>query len=335
MDLSCYQWAIYNIEYWLVSYSSLFYLCYNRPIKNKFMEVMVKDNKPLISVFTPTYNRAALLSRLYNSLGVQTYKNFEWIIVDDGSYDNTKEVVETFIRKGNINIQFVCQQNGGKHRAINNGVQLAKGELFFIVDSDDLLPHTALKVVVDHYKSIEDNNLFAGVSGIDGYFDGQNIGTGLPSEIIECNSIDIRYKYHVKGDLKEVFRTSVIKEFPFPEINGERFCPEALVWNRIARKYKLRYFNKVIYKVEYQSEGLTSNIIKARMNSPVASMMCYAEMNQLNIPIKDKIKAAINYWRFRLCYHGNGEYPRLACLWNFVAPLGWLMYLKDIRVNKD
>ena len=299
------------------------------------MEVIVKDNKPLISVFTPTYNRAALLSRLYNSLGVQTYKNFEWIIVDDGSYDNTKEVVETFIRKGNINIQFVCQQNAGKHRAINNGVQLAKGELFFIVDSDDLLPHTALEVVVDHYKSIEDNNLFAGVSGIDGYFDGQNIGTGLPSEIIDCNSIDIRYKYHVKGDLKEVFRTSVIKEFPFPEIDGERFCPEALVWNRIALKYKLRYFNSVIYQVEYLDGGLTSAIIKNRMNSPIASMMCYAEMNQLDIPVKDKLKAAINYWRFRLCYHGNSKRPQLVGIWNLVAPLGWLMHLNDIRVNKD
>lgn len=299
------------------------------------MEVIFKDNKPLISVFTPTYNRAALLSRLYNSLGVQTYKNFEWIIVDDGSYDNTKEVVETFIRKGNINIQFVYQQNGGKHRAINNGAQLAKGELFFIVDSDDLLPHTALEVVVDHYKSIEDNNLFAGVSGIDGYFDGQNIGTGLPSEIIDCNSIDIRYKYHVKGDLKEVFRTSVIKEFPFPEIDGERFCPEALVWNRIALKYKLRYFNSVIYQVEYLDGGLTSAIIKNRMNSPIASMMCYAEMNQLDIPIKDKLKAAINYWRFRLCYHGSVGRPKLPSLWNCVAPLGLLMHFKDVRVNRS
>ena len=135
--------------------------------------------------------------------------------------------------------------------------------------------------------------------------------------------------------MKEVFRTSVIKEFPFPEINGERFCPEALVWNRIARKYKLRYFNKVIYKVEYQSEGLTSNIIKARMNSPIASMMCYAEMNQLDIPIKDKLKAAINYWRFRLCYHGNVSCPKLPTIWNCAAPLGLLLHFKDVRVNRS
>ena len=134
--------------------------------------------------------------------------------------------------------------------------------------------------------------------------------------------------------MKEVFRTSVMKEFPFPDIEEEKFCPEALVWNRIAKKYKLRYFNKIIYKVEYQAEGLTSNIVNVRMKSPITSMMCYAEMLDLNIPFKDKMKAAINYWRFRLCYNGNSSYPKVSGLWNAVAPLGWLMHLKDKRVNK-
>lgn len=175
---------------------------------------------------------------------------------------------------------------------------------------------------------------FSGVSGIDGYFDGRIIGSGLPDDSIDCNSVDIRYKFHVTGDMKEVFRTSVMKEFPFPDIEGEKFCPEALVWNRIAQKYKLRYFNKIIYKVEYQPEGITSNIVKVRMKSPITSMMCYAEMLELNIPFKDKFKAAVNYWRFRLCYNGNGSYPKVSGLWNAVAPLGWLMHLKDKRVNK-
>ena len=96
----------------------------------------------------------------------------------------------------------------------------------------------------------------------------------------------------------------------------------------------MRYFNKVIYLVEYQPEGLTSNIVKVRMKSPITSMMCYAEILELNIPFKDKFKAAVNYWRFRLCYNGNGSYPKVSGLWNAVAPLGWLMHLKDKRVNK-
>lgn len=289
----------------------------------------------MITVFTPTYNRASLLSRLYDTLILQTYKNFEWIIVDDGSKDNTKEVVNSFVAERKIEIHFVQQENGGKHRAINTGVSLAKGELFFILDSDDVLPNNALELVAENYKSIKDNASFAGVSGIDGYFDGQSIGTGLPSELLNCNSVDIRYKYHVKGDMKEIFRTSVMKEFPFPDIEGEKFCPEVLVWNRIARKYKLRYFNKIIYKVEYQPEGLTSNIVKARVNSPITSMICYSEILQLDVPFIDKFKTAINYWRFRLCYHGQSEYPKLKGIWNVVAPLGWLMHLNDVRVNKS
>lgn len=288
----------------------------------------------LISVFTPTYNRASLLSRLYDTLILQTYKNFEWIIVDDGSKDNTKEVVNSFVAERKIDIHFVQQENGGKHRAINTGVSLAKGELFFILDSDDVLPENALELVTETFQPIKHDISFAGVSGIDGTFDGCIIGSGLLDDSIDCNSVDIRYKYHVTGDMKEVFRTSVMKEFPFPNIEGEKFCPEALVWNRIAQKYKLRYFNKIIYKVEYQLEGLTSNIIKVRMKSPITSMMCYAEMLELNIPFKDKLKAAINYWRFRLCYSGSRNCPSLHGLWNVVAPLGWLMHLKDKRVNK-
>ena len=288
----------------------------------------------MITIFTPTYNRAGFLHRLYDTLILQTYKNFEWIIVDDGSKDNTKDVVSSFVKEGKLNIHYVQQENGGKHRAINTGVGLASGELFFILDSDDILPNNALELVVKTFQPIKHEMFFAGVSGIDGNFDGRIIGSGLPYDSIDCNSVDIRYKFHVTGDMKEVFRTSVMKEFPFPDIEGEKFCPEALVWNRIAQKYKLRYFNKIIYKVEYQPEGITSNIVKVRMKSPITSMMCYAEMLELNIPFKDKFKAAVNYWRFRLCYNGNGSYPKVSGLWNAVAPLGWLMHLKDKRVNK-
>jgi len=288
----------------------------------------------MVTVFTPTYNRAGLLHRLYDTLILQTYKNFEWVIVDDGSKDNTKDVVSSFVKEGKLNIHYVQQENGGKHRAINTGVGLATGELFFILDSDDILPNNALELVVKTFQPIKHEMSFAGVSGIDGNFDGRIIGSGLPDDSIDCNSVDIRYKFHVTGDMKEVFRTSVMKEFPFPDIEGEKFCPEALVWNRIAQKYKLRYFNKIIYKVEYQPEGITSNIVKVRMKSPITSMMCYAEMLELNIPFKDKFKAAVNYWRFRLCYSGSSSYPSLSGLWNAVAPLGWLMHLNDIRVNK-
>lgn len=282
----------------------------------------------MITVFTPTYNRVHLLPRLYESLCLQTFKDFEWLIVDDGSTDNTEMVVQSWIAAYIIPVRYYKQENGGKHRAINCGVKEAQGELFFIADSDDMLPSDALQQVAEVYEQIKGDTSFAGVCGIDGTFDGCVIGSGLPQDVMDVNAIDLRMKYGVTGDMKEVFRISVMKDFPFPEISGERFCPEMLVWNRIATKYKLRFFNKVIYLAEYQNDGITSSIVRARMNSPVASMMTYAEMTNFNIPFKQKVKAAINYWRFRFCSDAK-EKPQIEWWWLWTAPLGWIMHLRD------
>lgn len=283
----------------------------------------------LITVFTPTYNRAHLLGRLYESLCAQSFTDFEWVIVDDGSTDGTASLVQGFIAERRIDIKYLSQANGGKHRAINHGVGQARGELFFIVDSDDSLPADSLQRIADEWAAVSDTAV-GGVAGLDATPAGQTIGCGLPFDAIECNSIDIRLRHHVTGDMAEVFTTEVMREFPFPEIEGERFCPEALVWNRIARKYKLRYFNKVIYIAEYQPDGLTDRIVRVRMQSPVASTMCYAEMLGYGIPWRQKLKAAINYWRFRLCCKKFSRVPGLPLVWNAAMPLGWLMHLRDV-----
>jgi glycosyltransferase involved in cell wall biosynthesis len=309
-----------------------------------------------ITVFTPAYNRGHLLHRVYESLCKQTFRDFEWVVVDDGSKDDTRSVVEKFrvesgewrdsseVESGqtsdirhqtsNFPIRYFYQENGGKHRAINRGVKEAQGELFFIVDSDDMLPPEALETVAKVYEDIKDDERFAGVCGLDGTFEGKVIGSGLPQEVIDTPSVDIRFKYGVTGDMKEVFRTAVLKEFPFPEIEGERFCPEMLLWNRIATKYKLRYFNQIIYLAEYQEDGISAGIVKARMKSPIAAMMTYAELNGYDIPFVSKVKAAINYWRFRFCFKKNenekGRYPKLRWWWNWVMPVGFAMYRRDV-----
>ena len=338
----------------------------------------------MITVFTPTYNRAHLLPRLYESLCRQTFTDFEWVIVDDGSTDGTKDLFHStgngkcFLAEiaekttdytgltdnkslaesvekttdytgltdnkslaGNTEIaenqipifpiRYFYQENGGKHRAINRGVKEAKGELFFIADSDDMLPPNALETVAEMFDGIKADKSFAGVCGLDSTFDGNIIGSGLSKDVIDESSLAVRFKRGVMGDMKEVFRTVVLKEFPFPEIGGERFCPEMLLWNRIATKYKLRYFNKVIYLVEYQDNGISSGITKARINSPVASMMTYAEMTQYDIPFIQKVKAAINYWRFWCPTPAlpNGEAPRVKWWWYWAKPLGRMMHLKD------
>lgn len=288
----------------------------------------------MITILTPAYNRGHLLGKLYQSLVNQDFEDFEWLIVDDGSSDSTTDIVDKFIQDKKIIISYIKQSNGGKHRALNRGVKESKGELILIVDSDDSLPKNSLSVINRYYLEIKDTPLIGGVCGLMAHHDGTIIGERNALSPMDISSIEMRYKYGFTGDVCEVFKAEVLREFPFPEIENEKFCPEALVWNRIAQKYKLRFFDNVIYYRDYLEGGLTSKIVRIRMNSPIASMMCYAELNQLDIPFKEKLKAAVNYWRFRLCHSGKSWYPRLTKVWDFVAPLGWLMHLNDVRVNK-
>lgn len=287
---------------------------------------------PFITILTPTYNRASLLPRLFDSLLRQTNKDFEWIVVDDGSTDDTREVVANLKEKcgGAFPMGYVYKANGGKHMAINIGAERARGELLFIADSDDLLIDDALETVANSWLDISDDKSFAGIAGLDITMDTREvIGSGLPQEHIDCNAIDIRYRHHVTGDMKEVFRTEVLREFPFPEFAGERFCPEQLVWFRMARRYRLRYINKPIYIADYQPDGITAGITRARMRNPSASMLTYAELTECPVPFLVKVKAAINFWRFWHCRTATSVVPRVALRWHWLRPLGWMMHVRD------
>ena len=287
---------------------------------------------PFITILTPAYNRASLLPRLFDSLLRQTFKDFEWIVVDDGSTDNTHEVLASIKERCGDAFPMTClyKENGGKHMAINMGVTRAQGELFFIVDSDDMLPPNALAIVAEEWRPISGDSNFGGVAGLDITMDTREvIGSGLPQEHIDCNAIDIRYRHHVTGDMKEVFRTEVLREFPFPEFAGERFCPEQLVWFRMARRYRLRYINKPIYIADYQPDGITAGITRARMRNPSASMLTYAELTECPVPFLVKVKAAINFWRFWHCRTATSVVPRVALRWHWLRPLGWMMHVRD------
>jgi len=289
----------------------------------------------LFTIFTPTYNRADLLPRVYDSLTRQTFKDFEWIIVDDGSTDHTAAIVDELIRKSEevgFSIRYFYKQNGGKHTAHNLGAKEALGELFFIVDSDDVLPDNALEIVAEEWKKICHDKSFAGIGGLDADFStGEIVGTGLPQEVMDGNHVEVRFNHPIDGDMKEVFRSDVLREFLFPEVPGEHFCPEVLAWNRIGTKYRLRFLNKVIYWAEYQQGGITSNIIKTRMASPILTMTTYQEMLTYDVPMKLKVKSAINYWRFRCCVKGQMPAINLPMRWFWTWPLGFLMHLNDLR----
>jgi Glycosyltransferases involved in cell wall biogenesis len=256
-----------------------------------------------ITVFTPTYNRGKYLRRLHDSLKAQSQYLTEWLVVDDGSDDNTAAIMEELIKEAAVSIAYFYQENGGKHRAINRGVQLAKGDLFFIVDSDDYLPVGSLSEVSRRWAAVcqqRDADRYAGLCGLRADSQGTVIGGKVDYEELDATIIEYRYVRGYHGDKAEIYRTEVLRRFPFPEIDGEKFCTEAMVWNRIAiHPYLLRFFNETIYICEYLPGGLSAKSFMLRRDSPQSAMLYYAEF--LNIRVvswKYRVRAAINYWRF-------------------------------------
>lgn len=244
-----------------------------------------------ITVCTPTYNRAHLLNKLYTSLKKQNYNSFQWIIVDDGSTDDTEAIVNEFIKENNINIRYIKKKNGGKHTALNIGIDNAEGELFWIVDSDDYIIDDALKYIWNKWCELKDKKDFAGLSALRGYENKKVIGTTVNEEYIDADVLTYRYKYRVLGDKSEVYRTDILKKYKFPEYREEKFLTEAVVWNRIANDgYKIRWFNKVIYICEYLEGGLTNTSDKNIMDSWQGTTLYYKELlSYKQVPLKDKI----------------------------------------------
>lgn len=253
--------------------------------------MQVEEEKEMIelTICTPTYNRAYCLSKLYLSLCEQTNKNFEWLIIDDGSVDETEEVVSKWIKEdGKINIRYVKKENGGKHTAINCGVETAIGDKFFIVDSDDYLIKEAVEIILEDTKKLPSEG-FAGVGYNRIFSDNSLIGETFEGEFIDATVLD-RPKYRINGDKAEVYFTDILLKYPFPVFEGEKYLTEAIVWNRIARDgYRLRWFNKGIYVCEYRQDGLSMNA--SNYNNFEGYTLFIRELVEFNsFPLKEKIR---------------------------------------------
>lgn len=256
-----------------------------------------------VTVFTPTYNRGYIISQLYNSLKSQTSKNFEWIIIDDGSTDNTKEIINQFILENIINIKYIYQENSGKQRAINNGVKLAKGELFFIVDSDDFIEDDAISKIEKKWMSIHNKEGYAGLCYRKKHITNNKIiGQPYPEQEFDSTSLDLAYKYNINVDKAEIFKTDILGKYQFPEIEGEKFVPEAYIWFKIANDdYKLRCCDDGIYCCEYLPDGLSSNFIHNLRKNPTGFLLFYKNLLSYPQPsIMVKCKALI---RLLQCYY--------------------------------
>lgn len=223
----------------------------------------------MLSIITPTYNRAAALSDLRTCLMKQTCTLFEWLIVDDGSVDSTRELVEEWIRSNDsgFSIRYLWRENGGKHRAVNMGVLNAAGDYIWVVDSDDCPTPTAVEHIESWLELLpeEEGGRVVGVSGLKASRDGVVIG-GVPSFSRRANYIEAtnlqRRQRGLGGDKAEVYRRSVMVEHPFPEFSGETFIGEESAWNAIAAEGNvLRWYNSVLCVCEYRPDGLTANVV--------------------------------------------------------------------------
>lgn len=209
-----------------------------------------------ITVFTPTYNRAHLIERLYHSLCLQTFRDFEWLVVDDGSADGTGKLIEHLKEGAGFPIRYHWKENGGKHTAINLGLELARGELFFTVDSDDWLTDDALEKVASWEMELPRDGKFCGFAGRLQNTAGQLSGTLFAGNYFDGTTLD-RYSI-ANGERAMIFYTEVHKKYCYPVFPEERFMTEAVTWNRMAKDgYRFRFYNDVIWIYEYQADGLT------------------------------------------------------------------------------
>ena len=284
----------------------------------------------MITVCTPTFNRAYCLSGVYDSLCSQNFRDFEWIIVDDGSTDETSKLVEGWSNEAPFLIRYIWQENSGKHVAVNTAINAAKGELFLIFDSDDRCTLTALNEFWLAWQSIEmRKDEIAGITVLSCYSDGEIIGSKFPFE-----SEDFMHVFYdenkISGDKWDIHQTRILKEFSFPVFTGEKFCPEVVVWNRISSKYKTMFLNKPLKIVTYLPDGLSANSISHRISSCRTTLLCYSEQMDLNISLNTRFRASINYVRFSLHSDEPVAYLGRRWLFSFFAILpGLSLWVKD------
>lgn len=247
-----------------------------------------------LTVFTPSYNRAYTLHKCYESLLRQTSKDFTWLIIDDGSSDNTKELVDSWINENKIEINYIYQENQGMHGAHNTAYKNIKTELNVCIDSDDYMPDDAVKKIISFWNKNKRSDL-AGIMALDAYTDGKVIGDKFPNELKESTYFDIYNKYGLKGDKKLIYRSELTTQYPYPIFEGEKYVSLAYKYAKLDSKYKLALMNEVICNVEYMEDGSSLNMLKQYRKNPKG--FAFIRIDNMKNP-----KASLNF-KFKECIH--------------------------------
>ncbi len=305
----------------------------------KYIDNIMMENASL-TIFTPTYNRAYILSQLYDSLIGQTVKYFEWLIVDDGSVDETENLVASWIESGQITIRYIKQANGGKMRAHNRGVVETNTELFLCVDSDDWLPKNAVEMILNHwqYSSCKDDEHCCGMVAYRGKNDVEPIGNVFPHSI-ETATLSGLYQQGFRGDTSLIFKTSVIRQYPFPIIGNEKFITEAYVYDQIDLKYSLQLLREIIIVCEYREDGLTQNLTAVSFRNPCGYSAYFIQKGNLASAYHAKFAFYIRANCFRketrkvvMPLQANN-----LLLYNLAYPFGLMLRIKKVleRLRRD
>lgn len=285
----------------------------------------------LITVFTPTYNRVSTLKRCYDSLVAQTSKNFVWQIIDDGSTDNTKELVGKFISENQIEISYIHKENGGKVSAINMSLDLTRTKLWVCLDSDDYFFDSAIEQFEKLYPLIEPDESICGLFSLRSNRDGTPMcGRDIPHDIVCETQFNLRYKYHVEPEYVQVYKTDVIGKYRYPIFPGEKYMPLSYMQNQIDLNYKFRVFRSPTMVCEYQTDGITHNHDALVKKNPKG----YTEFMKQQIVIGKgllfRLKACVAFDTG--CILSNDikamiEYSPAKLLTTVLAPVAWVHYL--------
>ena len=236
------------------------------------------------------------MEKLYESLKRQSCKDFEWLVVDDGSTDGTDNLIGQLQEKSEFPVRYIYKSNGGKHTALNVGIQTICSELTFIVDSDDIVTDDAIESILKIHKKYREQNNICGYAFLRAFPDGKVNGKKFDIDEQIGSYIQVRVNGNdTSADKAEVFKTHCLKEFPFPEYPNEKFLGEDLVWVRMAGKYEMVHINKVIYIGNYLEGGLTNNRRKHNIASPVGCVHRAEEFMELDLKIKYRIKGGLQY----------------------------------------
>jgi len=297
-----------------------------------------KGDFMFLSICTPTYNRRYTLERVYKSLLNQNVKSFEWIIVDDGSTDKTKVLVNKFIREDKINIRYIFQNNQGKHIALNKGMEIAEGELFTCLDSDDWLYPNSINIIKKEREKVRNDKNIVGIISLDSYENEKIIGDKFPRHLKKANWINLIYKYKVLGDKDYYFRTKEIKKIQFPSYSNNKHMPPGYQYWILSKSFDFYLLNRPTKYVEYLEDGISRNKYNKYIVAPDNFARFRYEIMDLIPNKRAKIINAIHF-NSSIALGTIKLKPKKIknkILVTLTKPLGYLLsvYIK-LNVNKD